>query len=727
MAKDPALLAAAVLEEEAKRQQEELERDADGVAPTDEHIPGVGSEKMPMQQVLRRGGYSTIGILFLLNLFDEFDRAAIAVLAPNIQKTLGVSDTALGALATLGGGLVVVAFVPVGYAADRMRRTTVIAGLSAVLGVFMLATGFVQQAWQLGVTRVGTGFGKGGQPAHNSVLADAYPIEGRARIFALFNLGNPIGLLAGPAIAGAAASIAGGDEGWRWAFIVLSLPTLVIGLVSFFVRDPKRGRNEQEAIFGDDEPLLSQEPPPMAAAWERLRKIKTFHYILMGLGVMGFSLFAFSIYFSLYLEQRFGLDALGRGYVLSFAAAGGVIGAPLGGAIADRLFRSSPPRAIIAVSALLSLFVFSVVAMYMPNIALVVVMLAIGQLGLSAAVSGLLGLIASVIPFRLRSMGYALAGIYIFFVGAFFGALIAGQLSDAFGERTALTLMIPPSLILGAAMMAYGARFVRGDLALVIQELKEEQDEHERVKQGGEIPVLQVRNLDFSYGQVRVLFDVEMEVRRGEVLALLGTNGAGKSTLLRAISGLAIPDRGVIRLNARAVTYSDAETRVRAGIVQVPGGKAIFPTLSVRENLTVGAHTFVWDTARLEAKTEEVLELFPRLRERLDQPAGKLSGGEQQMLALAKGLLLDPEVLLIDELSLGLAPVVVQDMIAVVETLKERGLTMVIVEQSVNIALALADRAIFMEKGRVRFEGQAKDLLERDDLLRAVFLGGGGG
>jgi ABC-type branched-subunit amino acid transport system ATPase component len=183
----------------------------------------------------------------------------------------------------------------------------------------------------------------------------------------------------------------------------------------------------------------------------------------------------------------------------------------------------------------------------------------------------------------------------------------------------------------------------------------------------------------------------------------------------------------VIRLNARTVTYSDAETRVRAGIVQVPGGKAIFPTLSVYENLTVGAHTFVWDHQRLSAKTEEVLDLFPRLRERLDQPAGKLSGGEQQMLALAKGLLLDPEVLLIDELSLGLAPVVVQDILGVVEQLKARGLTMVIVEQSVNIALELADRAIFMEKGRVRFEGPARDLLERDDLVRAVFLGGEGG
>ncbi|HVF73876.1 MAG TPA: ATP-binding protein [Acidimicrobiales bacterium] len=720
---DPAALTAAVLEEEARRQDEQDERDADAVLLPDDLLPGVGDDAMPTREVLRSGGVATIGMLFLLNLFDEFDRAAMAVLAPNIQETLGVSDTTLGVLATLGGGLVVLAFIPIGFLADRMRRVRVISGVSAVLGVFMFATGLVREAWQLGVTRVGTGFGKGGQPAFNSVLADAYPIAGRARVFALFNLANPIGLLAGPAVAGAVAALAGGDEGWRWAFIILALPTLVLSMLVLFVREPQRGANEQQAIFGDDKPELTHEPPAMSAAWERLRKIKTFYYVLVGLGVMGFALFAFSIYFSLYLEEHYQLDALERGYVFSLAAIGGVIGAPVGGFVVDRFFRQSPPKAILAVSGLLSLFVFGVVAMYMPNVPTLIPMLAVAQLGVSAAISGLLAIIASVIPYRLRAMGYALAGVYIFFIGAFFGAVIAGQMSDAFGERTALTIMIPPALLVGGSVMAYGARFVRGDISLVVQELKEEQDEHERVKAGGEVPVLQVRNLDFSYGPIQVLFNVEVDVKKGEVLALLGTNGAGKSTLLRAVSGLAIPDRGVVRLNGRTVTYSDAETRVRAGIVQVPGGKAVFPTLSVRENLTVGAHTYVWDRERLDAKLDEVLTLFPRLQERLDQPAGKLSGGEQQMVALAKGLLLDPEILLIDELSLGLAPVVVQDILEVVETLKARGLTMVIVEQSVNIALEIADRAVFMEKGRVRFQGPAKELLERDDLVRAVFLG----
>ncbi len=239
----------------------------------------------------------------------------------------------------------------------------------------------------------------------------------------------------------------------------------------------------------------------------------------------------------------------------------------------------------------------------------------------------------------------------------------------------------------------------------------------------GDPPALRVRNIDFSYGPVQVLFDVSIDVPSHQVLALLGTNGAGKSTLLRVVSGLGRPSRGQVWLNGRDITHTDTMGRVRAGIVQVSGGKAVFPTLSVYENLMVGAHTFIWDTERVRAKCDEVLTLFPPLEARLDSLAGTLSGGEAQMLAIAKALMLEPELLIIDELSLGLAPVIVQDLLRIVESLKASGLTIILVEQSVNIALSVADRAIFMEKGRVRFEGPSQELIGRDDLVRAVFLG----
>jgi ABC-type branched-subunit amino acid transport system ATPase component len=237
--------------------------------------------------------------------------------------------------------------------------------------------------------------------------------------------------------------------------------------------------------------------------------------------------------------------------------------------------------------------------------------------------------------------------------------------------------------------------------------------------------VLQVHNLDVSYGPLQVLFGVDLEVQRGEVLALLGTNGAGKSTLLRAISGLVLPDRGVIRMSGRTITLSDPEIRVAMGMVQVPGGEALFPNQTVAENLEVWSW-LIEDPAKRRERLDAVLETFPVVRQRLRARAGSMSGGEQQMLALSKAVMLDPEILLVDELSLGLAPLVVQQLLEVVERLKAAGLTMVIVEQSVNVALAIADRAVFMERGHVRFEGPAQDLLERGDLLRAVFLSGEG-
>jgi ABC-type branched-subunit amino acid transport system ATPase component len=217
---------------------------------------------------------------------------------------------------------------------------------------------------------------------------------------------------------------------------------------------------------------------------------------------------------------------------------------------------------------------------------------------------------------------------------------------------------------------------------------------------------------------------VELEVRKGEVLALLGTNGAGKSTLLRALSGLGIPDRGVVRLKGRTLTYVDAEVRFREGIVQLRGGQGIFPELSVDENLRAALLGTRRGAVDAPARTEAVLDLFPSLATSRRLAARDLSGGQQQMLSLAMALLHDPELLLIDELSLGLAPVVVQELLGVVERLKGEGLTMVVVEQSVNVALAVADRAVFMEKGRIRFEGPAEELARRDDLVRAVFLGG---
>jgi len=236
--------------------------------------------------------------------------------------------------------------------------------------------------------------------------------------------------------------------------------------------------------------------------------------------------------------------------------------------------------------------------------------------------------------------------------------------------------------------------------------------------------LLETKDLDVSYGAVQVLFDVDLEVRQGETLALLGTNGAGKSTLLKAVSGLLPATAGTITFDGLDITARSTDGRVAAGIVQARGGNAVFPTLSVRDNLRLGGFTLLRHRALLAERTDHVVNLFPSLSDRFDQRAGTLSGGEQQMLALAKALLLAPRLLVIDELSLGLAPIVVEQLLRLIGDLKRDGLTMLIVEQSLNIACAFADRAVFMEKGEIRFSGDPAALVDNGDLVRAVFLGG---
>jgi len=234
--------------------------------------------------------------------------------------------------------------------------------------------------------------------------------------------------------------------------------------------------------------------------------------------------------------------------------------------------------------------------------------------------------------------------------------------------------------------------------------------------------LVECKGLDVAYGPVQVLFGVDFAVDDGEIVALLGTNGAGKSTLLKAVAGLITPNAGKITLEGHDITGADAEAVTRAGVSLMPGGKGIFPTVTVEEHLRLAAWTFRKDTARIDAARAEVLDLFPILAERASQPAGFLSGGEQQMLALAQAFMTGPRLMLVDELSLGLAPAVVGHLLDVLRAIHAAGTTIVIVEQSVNVALTLAQRAVFMEKGEVRFTGPTSELLDRPDLLRSVFI-----
>jgi branched-chain amino acid transport system ATP-binding protein len=243
-------------------------------------------------------------------------------------------------------------------------------------------------------------------------------------------------------------------------------------------------------------------------------------------------------------------------------------------------------------------------------------------------------------------------------------------------------------------------------------------------KKQGKAKLLVCRDVDVHYDAVQVLFNVDFEVDEGDIIALLGTNGAGKSTLLRAISGSTGASNGAIFFDGEDITFLPPSAHAARGIIQVPGGKGVFPTLSVAENLRLAAWMYRRDNDYVRTATERVLDYFPILRDRLGAAAGNLSGGEQQMLTLGQAFLSRPRLLMIDELSLGLAPAIVEQLLEIVRAIHRAGTTIILVEQSVNVALTLAKRAVFMEKGEVRFTGSTDELMGRPDILRSVYLKG---
>ena len=232
--------------------------------------------------------------------------------------------------------------------------------------------------------------------------------------------------------------------------------------------------------------------------------------------------------------------------------------------------------------------------------------------------------------------------------------------------------------------------------------------------------VLKIGKLTAGYGAAPVLFDVDLEVRKGEIVALVGSNGAGKTTLLRAVSRI-IKARGTLQLAGEDLLPLPPETAFSKGLVQVPEGRQLFGKMSVEENLRMGAFRR-GDKVGVSASLEEVYGLFPILRERRRQLAGNMSGGEQQMCAMGRALMADPKLLMIDEMSLGLAPVIVDQLLEVLADIRGRGVTVLLVEQDVFAAFSVADRAYVMETGRITREGSVSDLSD-DPAVREAYLG----
>lgn len=727
---DMAALAATVLDEEAARQ---AEQESSEVLFADDLLPGVKSEGISLKKGLAMGGgAATFVVLMILNSLDELQTAAIAVLAPDIRDTFGVSDGTITFIASSSGAFVVLGAIPMGWAADRMRRIPIIGWASIIFAAMVTLSGMAVNAFSFFWARFGVGIAKANTiPVHSSMIADTYPIGIRGRIGAIDKGTGRLIAVISPILVGGIAAIANGPgevDGWRWTYYILGIPVAIAAIAAFFLKEPQRGRWEKEDVLGEsfteDDPL----PVSLDAAFSRLMRIKTVKSVVLGFSALGFGLFTAPVLENLWLEDKFGLESFERGAWATAAGLFTVLSLVYVGPKFDRLWRENPTRTLQMIGALIGFSaIFKPIQWAMPTVPLFIAFSIPTLVMLNTAFAMVSPVMQAIVPYRLRGSGTALITLYIFFIGGTGGGLISFMFADSWGPRVTTLVLTIPSAILGGWIMYRGARHVRHDLSLNVQELFDEQDEQRRTTGDDEVPALQLNNIDFSYGPVQVLFDVAFEVKKGETLALLGTNGAGKSTILRVISGLGIPQRGVVRLGGRTVTYTSPQLRSRLGIQQLPGGKGVFPDMTVRQNLVMGAYIHRHDSADVERRIASVLELFPDLERRQGQRASSMSGGQQQMLALARVLLHEPEILLIDELSLGLAPTVVQDLLGLIERLQERGQTIILVEQSLNVALSVADRAIFLEKGQVRFEGSAEDLLKRDDLARAVFLGRDGG
>ncbi len=426
---------------------------------------------------------------------------------------------------------------------------------------------------------------------------------------------------------------------------------------------------------------------------------------------------------ALMYEEQFGLDEKARGFAAAAVEPAQLIGLIYGARIATRLMA----RDISLVMRFLSLVSCVVAAALVvfaaaPNIGVAIFANAVIAATLAVLGPGILASLSLAIPARARSIGFSVGALWV--APGLIILPIIGWVADRWGIRWGMLLMVPIFLI-GGLIIASAGKTVNADISEVWRS-SAARAEAALARSAGQAKLLLVRNLEVGYGDVQVLFGVDVEIDEGEIVALLGTNGAGKSTLLKAISGIVEADNGAVIFDGRDITHAPPHEIAALGVAQMPGGHGVFGDLTVRENLQMGTWQHRGDRAGSGAGLDEVLGHFPVLRKRLDHPASDLSGGQQQMLALSMAFLSRPRLLMIDELSLGLAPVVVEQLLPIVEGIAANGTTVVIVEQSVNVALTVAETAFFMEKGQVRFHGPTAELLERPDVLRSVFLEGAG-
>ena len=679
-----------------------------------------------LNQLTGGGPILPLVLLFVLNVVDELDQVAFGVLAPEIRDTFGVSEATFTTIVALPSALLIMLIVPIGFLADRYRRVTMVTIAALAWGSMSVLTGLAGfigggVLLLLLIARFGAGLGRVmNEPVHASLLADYYDPSTHGRIYATHRLANPIGtflvLISG---------LLGDVFGWRLTFVFLAIPTFIAAVFILRLQEPARGASINRSLAQQAE--AAGERIPFWEGVRRLSAIRTFKRSWVAAFLLGGPVIAIVAFFAFFFENVYGVENAGpwgRGGITSIYAVGLLVGTIFWGRVSDRTIMSFDITRLARLAGLA--LGTSTAAMFLTAVSPFLWMSIFFVFFVGVTAGGFLTfhlpLTAFVAPPRLRSLAFAMFGFW-FGVGALIMSRFIAGIGETYGYRWGIGAL---SLVVGIAGIVYAScsGFVERDRQQAMNSLSAEADLRDEMERTGSRALLACRGVEVAYDQVQVLFGVDMEVRPGEIVALLGTNGAGKSTLLKAISGAVDPIGGAIFFDGRDITHADAVQTVSMGVVQVPGGKAVFPTLTVAEHLRAGGWLYRDDPEYLKKATEEVLAIFPRLRDRIDQMAGNLSGGEQQMLALGMAFIAKPKLLMIDELSLGLAPTVVEQLLGIVRRIQQNGTAIVLVEQSINVALSVAERAYFLEKGEVRFEGKTAELLERDDIVRSVFLQG---
>ena len=661
-------------------------------------------------------------ILGLIVFFGRFDVAAFRIAGPVIARTLEIDVGDVINVQVIVGTVAVFVTIAIGWLADRTRRIPYVGIGTLFAGGFAVLTGRATSFATVATPRVFNDVASiAGSVPNFSLLADYYPPSARGRVFAMLGTLSRVGAVASVFTTGILLE----NVGLSTTFLIVGIPLSMMGIVALIgLREPIRGYMERKAMGADEEVARQEdEPQSLGESWRTTFGVRTIRRIVVAASFGGIGDSIVSLFFPFFLADKYGLGALESSMVLLPAVVAGVVGGIYGGGMIDRFTKVSPSR-VLTLLAMYSLIAGLGVLMYVMRPPIVILIAANAIFGFGGALIGPARSVvyANVIPPSIRTTGLQMTALSEL-PGLIFAATLGGTILTKY-DYAGVFLFAIPFLVVDALIQVTAAGFYDLDMRSA-QASAMADEEWRRAKAAGNSKLLVCRDVDVDYSGVQVLFGVDFDVQEGEIVALLGTNGAGKSTLLRAIAGSRQASGGGIVFDGRDITHMPPHEIAGRGVVLMPGGRGIFPELSVLDNLMLGTW-MVDDADEARGRLTEVFEIFPVLKDRADTEAGLLSGGEQQQLSLAQAFLTKPRLLLIDELSLGLSPAVVGQLLEIVREIHRRGVTIVIVEQSVNVALEIAEKAVFMEKGEVKFFGPTADLLARPDILRAVYVRGAG-